>query len=58
MSSLAEDLAYALHEEWRKTRLKADGSYEPRWKKIKDDKFISNLDEKKLPIYVRKNYDK
>ena len=25
-----------LHEEWRKTRLNADGTYEPRWKKSKD----------------------
>ena len=55
MSSLAEDLAYALHEEWRKTRLKADGSYEPRWKKIKDDNYIKDLNKKDLPSYVRKN---
>lgn len=28
-----------LHEEWRKTRLKEDGTYEPRMKKSKDDEW-------------------
>ena len=36
-------LASRLHEDWRKPRLKDDGTYEPRWKKIKKDKeFIAN----------------
>ena len=37
------DLASRFHEDWRKSRLKEDGTYEPRWKKIKkDEKFIAN----------------
>lgn len=36
-------LASQLHEIWRKPRLKEDGTYEPRWKKIrKDIKFIES----------------
>ena len=36
-------LASRFHEDWRKPRLKEDGTYEPRWKKIKkDQKFIDN----------------
>ena len=31
------EMAAALHEEWRKTRLKADGTYEPSFKKSKDE---------------------
>ena len=51
-----EDLAFALHEEWRKTRLKSDGSYEPSWKDINDDMFIYSFkDSEFLPSYLRKN---
>lgn len=36
-------LASRFHEDWRKPRLKEDGTYEPRWKRIKKDKeFIAN----------------
>ena len=50
---LSEDVAFVLHEQWRKTRLKEDGSYEPRWKKIKDTDFIAKFEGKDLPNYVR-----
>ena len=32
----AESMWADLHEEWRRTRLKEDWTYEPRWKKSKD----------------------
>ena len=32
----AESMGSDLHEEWRKSRLKEDWTYEPRWKKSKD----------------------
>lgn len=32
----AQKMGSYLHEEWRKTRLKDDGTYEPRMKKSKD----------------------
>jgi hypothetical protein len=51
----AESVAYQLHEEWRKTRLKEDGSYDPRWKAIKDKEFASKLNDSNLPKYIRKN---
>ena len=51
---LSEDVAFVLHEQWRKTRLKEDGSYESRWKKIKDTDFIAKLEEEDLPNYIRK----
>lgn len=35
-SYFAESMWSDLHEEWRKTRLKEDGTYEPRMKKSKD----------------------
>ena len=50
----AKDVAFVLHEEWRKTRLKEDGTYEPRWKSINDAKFIEELNKEELPVYVRK----
>lgn len=34
-------VASALHEEWRKTRLKEDGSYEPRIKGTRDEAWIT-----------------
>ena len=36
----AEKMGSYLHEEWRKTRLKEDGTYEPRIKKSKDSEWI------------------
>jgi len=37
-------LASRLHEDWRKPRSKEDGTYEPRWKKIKkDENFIKKV---------------
>jgi len=33
------EIGSQLHEDWRKTRLNEDGTYEPRWKKVKDEKF-------------------
>ena len=50
---LSDDVAFVLHEQWRQTRLKKDGSYEPRWKTIKDPDFIAKFDENDLPSYVR-----
>lgn len=51
---LSNDIAFVLHEQWRQSRLKEDGSYEPRWKKIKDTGFIDKYKDKDLPSYVRK----
>ena len=34
-------LASALHEDWRKTRLQEDGSFEPRVKATKDETWIA-----------------
>ena len=56
--SFSEDLAFALHEDWRRKRLREDGTlfyYEPKWKSIKDNGFIAKLNENELPEYVRKN---
>lgn len=50
---LSEKIASALHEDWRKTRLQKDGTYEPRWKKVKDLKFVKALDFSVLPHNVR-----
>lgn len=33
------EIGSCLHEDWRKTRLKEDETYEPRWKKVKDKNF-------------------
>lgn len=52
--TLQETVAFELHEAWRRPRLQADGTYEPRWKKIKDENYISKL-PKELPAYVRVN---
>ena len=51
----SKDVAFEAHERWRLTRLKSDGTYDPRWKAIKDQKFAANLDGKKLPSYIRKS---
>lgn len=37
---LVKELASQLHDEWREPRKKEDGTYEPRIKKTKDDKWI------------------
>lgn len=50
---LAHMIAAALHEDWRKTRLNPDGTFNPRWKKIKDEKFIEGLDKDNLPASIR-----
>lgn len=49
----SEQIASELHEVWRKTRLRQDGSYEPRWKKVKDIEFVKNLDLANLPETIR-----
>ncbi len=50
---LGTRIAARLHEEWRETRKKADGTYEPRWKKVTDKKFVAGLDVRNLPPYLR-----
>ena len=37
--ALSYSLGADLHEDWRKTRLKNDGSYEPRIKNTKDEEW-------------------
>lgn len=37
---IADELSLLLHDEWRKTRLKPDGSYETRLKKTTDTEWI------------------
>lgn len=51
--NITNSVAESLHEIWRKTRLKEDGTYEPRWKKINDVNYINKLDKNKLPSNVR-----
>lgn len=52
--TLADTVAFELHEAWRRPRLQSDGTYEPRWKKIKDEKFIEDIRKKEeIPAYVR-----
>lgn len=36
-------MASDLHETWRETRKREDGTYEPRMKKSKDEKWNSNM---------------
>ena len=38
----AESMGSDLHEEWRKSRLREDWTYEPRWKKSKDAEWIQS----------------
>ena len=53
--ALIKRLAKSFHENWRKTVLNQDGTYEPHWKVIKDTDFIKKLKEKaSLPENVRK----
>ena len=49
----SESIAFTLHEEWRRTRLKEDGTYEPRWKTINDKDFVANIKKDALPSYLR-----
>lgn len=37
-----KSVASALHEDWRKTRLNEDGTYEPRLKTTKDESWIAS----------------
>jgi hypothetical protein len=47
-------IAFELHQVWRKTRLREDGTYKPRWKNIMDESFkISD----EMPKYIRKIKD-
>lgn len=55
--NLSHQIASKLHEDWRKTRLKEDGTFEPRWKTIKDKGFSDNLDENNLPVNIKKVED-
>ena len=52
-NGLATLIASELHEDWRKTRLNADGTYEPRWKKVLDEEFAKSLDVDNLPANFR-----
>lgn len=36
-----------------RNKKKADGTYEPRWKKVTDKKFVAGLDVRNLPPYLR-----
>ncbi len=49
----AEDIAFVLHEDWRKTRLNEQGQYEPRWKVVKDEAFVEKYKGKDLPSHLR-----
>lgn len=50
--TLQETVAFELHEAWRRPRALGDGTYEPRWKKIKDENYVARFGGK-LPAYVR-----
>jgi 2'-5' RNA ligase len=49
-------IANALHEDWRKTRKQADGTFEPRVKKTKDQKWIDAHDSDEVDI-ANTSYD-
>lgn len=57
MTNLSELVAFELHEAWRRPRLREDGTYEPRWKKIKDEVFVEEMKKsgETLPDYIRVN---
>lgn len=56
--SLIEDVASALHENWRKTRLREDGTFEPRWKPTKDSDFDKKYEGvESLPSHLRRTAD-
>lgn len=44
IESMKSEIASQLHEDWRKTRLNEDGSYEPRIKNTSDAEWISAHD--------------
>ena len=48
-------LASRFHEDWRAPRKKSDGSYEPRWKKIKKDQEFIKLAEESETIKITEN---
>lgn len=41
IESIKNEIASQLHEDWRKTRLNEDGTYEPRLKPTKDQEWIN-----------------
>lgn len=54
--NLAFMIASELHEDWRKTRLREDGTYEPRWKEVMDKKYVElRVDLEHLPDNMRIN---
>lgn len=53
VAKLAGNVSSALHEDWRKTRLNEDGTFEPRWKAIKDQEFLTSLNPNELPANIR-----
>ena len=53
--TLANRTAAALHEDWRQDFAKNNGDDTPRWKKVKDQDFINNLDLDNLPSTIRVN---
>jgi len=49
-----ENVASQLHQQWREGRKNPDGTYEPRWKKVKDNAFIETvLATKNLPANIK-----
>lgn len=54
---LIENIAFVFHENWRQTRLKKNGSFKPRWKKINNANFIAKLKKSPLPNYIRNTED-
>ncbi|MCL2586621.1 MAG: hypothetical protein FWE31_00085 [Firmicutes bacterium] len=53
---LSQIIGSRLHDEWRITRLLADGTYDPRWKTVKDKEF-GKCFKGNLPIFVRQAKD-
>ena len=54
--NLAFMIASELHEGWRKTRLREDGTYEPRWKEVMDKEYVEHrVDLEHLPENMRIN---
>ena len=63
--ALQDDLAFVLHEDWRKTRLKQNGVYEPSWQVIRDRGYFIRPYRYDLPYiskydspYIRRNGNK
>ena len=53
--NIIHEIASGCHEDWRKKRLLEDGTYEPRWKRVKDEEFLKTLDKENLPKNYRVN---